>query len=49
MKRDGEAFSINKREFVATFKSLIANAGTEEERLIVNNVFAELHKICREE
>jgi hypothetical protein len=49
MKRDGEAFSINKMEFVNMFKSLLEASPTEEERLVVNKVFNELHKICREE
>jgi len=49
MKKDGEAFSINKREFVDTFKGLLDAAPTEEERLIINKVFSALHKICREE
>jgi disulfide oxidoreductase YuzD len=49
MRRDGEAFAINKREFVETFKSLLDGASTEEEKFIINKVFSELHKICREE
>ena len=48
MKKDGEAFAINKQEFVDLFKRLL-DAPTDEERYVVNMVFAELHKICREE
>jgi len=49
MKKDGEAFSINKQEFVAMMKRLLAESPTDEERLVVNKVFAELYQICREE
>lgn len=49
MKKDGEAFSINKQEFVDTFKRLLEESPTDEDRLVVNRVFSELHKICREQ
>ncbi len=49
MKNAGEAFSINKKDFITMFKGLLDGARTDEERLVINRVFQDIHKICREE
>jgi len=48
MRENGEVFTIDKDKFVMMFGKLLEECGTDEEKLIVNKVFAELGKICRE-
>lgn len=48
MRENGEVFTIDKDKFVKTFGKLLDECVTDEEKLVVNKVFGELGKICKE-
>lgn len=48
MRENGEVFTIDKDKFVQTFGKLLGECVTDEEKLVVNKVFAEIGKICKE-
>jgi len=48
LRKTGEVFTIEKKAFAAAFDRLLAGCLADEEKLVVNKVFAELSKICKE-
>lgn len=48
LRQNGEVFTVNKQVFIQLFAKLLSECVTDEEKLVVNKVFGELQKICRE-
>ena len=48
LRQNGEVFTVNKQAFSQLFARLLEGCKTDEEKLVVNQVFGEMAKICRE-
>jgi hypothetical protein len=48
LRQNGEVFTVNKQAFGQLFGKLLSECVTDEEKLVVNKVFGELQKVCRE-
>jgi hypothetical protein len=48
MRVNGEVFTVDKKEFVNLFADVLAEATTQNEKAIVNKIFARIQAICRE-